>query len=114
MSTSPARKYLVGARHWRPRWLGHGAQLWVRWRYPLTRRTVLSSQGRFNAKDLSREIKVLDKRPLWWLLGLSLLAVLPFFPPGKIQFGGGEQFIPAWLLQDISSIYRTPVGSTPQ
>ncbi|WP_396433047.1 branched-chain amino acid ABC transporter permease [Limnohabitans sp.] len=77
MSTSPARKYLVGARHWRPRWLGHGAQLWVRWRYPLTRRTVLSSQGRFNAKDLSREIKVLDKRPLWWLLGLSLLAVLP-------------------------------------
>jgi len=44
----------------------------------------------------------------------SLLAVLPFFPPGKIQFGGGEQFIPAWLLQDISSLYRTPVGSTPQ
>lgn len=40
-----------------------------------------------------------------------LLAVLPFFPPGKIQFGGGEQFIPPWLLQDIASLSRTPVSS---
>lgn len=30
-----------------------------------------------------------------------LLAVMPFFSPGKIQFGGGEQFVPAWLLQDV-------------
>jgi hypothetical protein len=35
----------------------------------------------------------------------ALLAVLPFYQPGKIQFGGGEQHIPAWLLQDINSIY---------
>jgi len=40
-----------------------------------------------------------------------LLAVLPFFPPGKIQFGGGEQFIPAWLLQDIASLQRPAVPS---
>lgn len=33
-----------------------------------------------------------------------LLAALPFFTPGKIQFGGGEQFIPAWLMQDIRTI----------
>jgi branched-chain amino acid transport system permease protein len=76
MNTSP-RKYLVGARHWLPRWHGHTQSPWVRWRYPFTRRTLLQTQGRFNAKDLSREIKVLDKRPLWWLAGLALLAVLP-------------------------------------
>ena len=35
----------------------------------------------------------------------ALLAVLPFYQPGKIQFGGGEQHIPQWLLQDINSIY---------
>lgn len=35
----------------------------------------------------------------------ALLAVLPFYQPGKIQFGGGEQHIPAWLLQDINSLY---------
>ena len=34
----------------------------------------------------------------------ALLAALPFFPPGKIQFGGGEQFIPAWLLSDLNGL----------
>ncbi len=39
----------------------------------------------------------------------SLLAVLPFYPPGNIQFGGGEQFIPPWLLQDLPNLARTAV-----
>ena len=34
----------------------------------------------------------------------ALLAALPFFKPGRIQFGGGERFIPGWLLQDIQTI----------
>lgn len=34
----------------------------------------------------------------------ALLAALPFFTPGRIQFGGGEQFIPAWLLADINAL----------
>jgi hypothetical protein len=34
----------------------------------------------------------------------ALLAALPFFTPGRIQFGGGEQFIPAWLLADIQAL----------
>ena len=34
----------------------------------------------------------------------ALLAALPFYPPGKIQFGGGEQFIPPWLLQDLNAL----------
>jgi hypothetical protein len=34
----------------------------------------------------------------------ALLAVLPFFQAGRIQFGGGEQFIPPWLLQDIQAL----------
>lgn len=33
----------------------------------------------------------------------ALLAALPFYPPGKIQFGGGEQFIPAWLLSELNA-----------
>jgi hypothetical protein len=37
----------------------------------------------------------------------ALLAVLPFYPPGKIQFGGGEQFIPAWLLSDLNALGAT-------
>jgi hypothetical protein len=34
----------------------------------------------------------------------ALLAVMPFFSPGKIQFGGGEQFIPAWLMADLNAL----------
>lgn len=34
----------------------------------------------------------------------ALLAALPFFTPGRIQFGGGEQFIPPWLLADIQAL----------
>ena len=41
----------------------------------------------------------------------NLLAALPFYPPNKIQFGGGERLIPAWLLQDITNLSRTAVSS---
>jgi hypothetical protein len=34
----------------------------------------------------------------------ALMAALLFYPPGKIQFGGGEQFIPPWLMQDLNSL----------
>ncbi len=35
----------------------------------------------------------------------AVLAVLPFFPPGKIGFAGGEQFMPQWLLGALPSLY---------
>ncbi|RQO63528.1 branched-chain amino acid ABC transporter permease [Paucibacter sp. KBW04] len=72
-----AKKHRVGARYWRPRWRGHSEQLWARWRIPGSRRTLLLTQGRYNPKDLSREILILDKRPLWWAAALGLLAILP-------------------------------------
>ncbi|AFY28323.1 hypothetical protein Cyagr_1144 [Cyanobium gracile PCC 6307] len=34
-----------------------------------------------------------------------VLAVLPFYPPGKIGFAGGEQFMPQWLLGALPSLY---------
>jgi hypothetical protein len=39
----------------------------------------------------------------------ALMAVLPFYAPGKIAFGGGEQHMPVWLVREINSIY----GSNP-
>ena len=35
----------------------------------------------------------------------AVLAVLPFFPPGKIGFAGGEQYMPQWLLGALPSLY---------
>ena len=43
----------------------------------------------------------------------ALMAVLPFYPPGKIAFGGGEQHMPEWLIQEIATIYGEPVVATP-
>jgi hypothetical protein len=41
----------------------------------------------------------------------ALMAVLPFYAPGKIAFGGGEQHMPVWLVREISSIYGQPQSS---
>jgi hypothetical protein len=34
----------------------------------------------------------------------ALLAVLPFYPPGTISFGGGEQHMPLWLVREITRL----------
>lgn len=39
----------------------------------------------------------------------ALMAVLPFYPPAKIAFGGGEQHLPVWLRQQMASIYGSQV-----
>ena len=78
MSTSPKPvMYRVGRRRWWPQWRAHGAALWTRWRYPGTRRTLLRLSGHFNPKDLGAELKVVDKRPLFWVAGLIALALIP-------------------------------------
>lgn len=76
MAVTP-KMYLVGRRRWLPRLHGHGDRLWRRWRWPLTRRTLLQVRGQYNPKDLAAERKIVDKRPLWWSAGLAALAVLP-------------------------------------
>lgn len=35
----------------------------------------------------------------------ALMAVLPFYAPGQLAFGGGEQHMPSWLLKEIATIY---------
>jgi hypothetical protein len=48
------------------------------------------------------------------------MAALPFYPPGKIAFGGGEQHMPEWLVQEIGTIYgqaqptEAAAGAAPQ
>lgn len=71
------RLSLVGRRRWWPRLRGDGEHLWRRVRYPFTRRTVLRVRGEYNPKTLARERTIVDKRPIWWLIGLVLLAVVP-------------------------------------
>ena len=66
------------------KWPGHGKNLWNRLRYFPTRRTVLRFRGEYNPKTLRREKTIVDKRPIWWVLGFIALMLAPFvFPEGN-------------------------------
>ena len=64
----------VGRLRYYYKWPGHGGMLWNRLRYWPTRRRVLRIRGEYNPKTLRREKTIVDKRPIWWLLGLLALA----------------------------------------
>ena len=58
---------------------------WNRLRYWPTRRRVLRIRGEYNPKTLRREKTIVDKRPIWWVLGLLVLALGPLFTPLGLQ-----------------------------
>ena len=67
------------------KWPGHGSNTWHRLRYWPTRRRVLDIRGEYNPKILRREKTIVDKRPIWWVLGLLALAIAPLFTPLDLQ-----------------------------
>jgi len=75
----------VGRLRYYYKWPGHGGMLWKRPRYWPTRRRLLLIRGEYNQKNLRREKTIVDKRPIWWLLGLLAFVVAPLFIPGDLQ-----------------------------
>jgi branched-chain amino acid transport system permease protein len=66
-----------------------GDREWRRFRLPFTRRHWLAWRGSYNAKSLRRERRLIDKRPLWWVIGLGgLLVATPFLPDQMIGIAG--------------------------
>lgn len=85
----------VGRLRYYYKWPGHGASIWNRLRYWPTRRRLLNIRGEYNPKTMAREKTVVDKRPIWWLLGLLALLVAPFLIPDSLQntlFAAGAFF----------------------
>lgn len=74
MSSSPK---LVGRRSWRPAWPTRPDRPLRRRRFPLTKRPLLHLTGSYNPKTLRREMSLDDKKPLFWVVGLALLLILP-------------------------------------
>jgi branched-chain amino acid transport system permease protein len=76
----------VGRRSWEWRSTPDGSAQRYRGRVPGTRRHWLKWRDVRNAKSMRRERVLLDKKPLWWTLGLALLAVVtPFLPNSMIS-----------------------------
>jgi len=75
----PATK--IGRFHYEYKSSNHGNKIWNRFRWWPTRRTILLTKGIYNRKSLKAEKIRGDKRPIFWFLGLALLAVAPFILP---------------------------------
>lgn len=82
---SKAKLFPVGRLRYYYKWPGHGSFTWNRARYWPTRRRLLRIRGEYNPKSLRREKTIVDKRPIWWVLGLIALALVPFLIPGELQ-----------------------------
>lgn len=77
--------YKVGRFKYIYKWKNHGARLWKRLRWWPTRRTLLHIRGYYNKKSLKAQKIIVDKRPIYWVVGLFVLAVAPFFFPESMQ-----------------------------
>jgi branched-chain amino acid transport system permease protein len=82
---SKTKLFQVGRLRYYYKWPGHGILTWHRLRYWPTRRRMLRIRGEYNPKSLRREKTIVDKRPIWWVLGLLLLALGPLFTPIGLQ-----------------------------
>jgi branched-chain amino acid transport system permease protein len=82
---SKTKLFSIGRLRYYYKWPGHGARTWRRLRYWPTRRRVLRIRGEYNPKNLRREKTIVDKRPIWWVLGFVALAVGPLFTPIALQ-----------------------------
>jgi len=67
----------VGRKRRLPALKGSGGATLHRWRYPFTRRTPLLTQTSYNPVTLAAERTILDKRPIWWVVALAAIAILP-------------------------------------
>lgn len=85
----------VGRLRYYYKWPGHGESVWNKLRYWPTRRRILHIRGEYNPKTLRREKTIVDKRPIWWVLGLLAFMLGPFFMPDSLQntlFAAGAFF----------------------
>ncbi|MEM7170451.1 MAG: branched-chain amino acid ABC transporter permease [Pseudomonadota bacterium] len=66
-------------------WDNHGDKLWHRWRWWPTRRYLLHIKGLYNRKTLVAEKKILDRRPIYWVICMTIIFLAPFFFPESMQ-----------------------------
>jgi branched-chain amino acid transport system permease protein len=79
------KMYKVGRLRYYYKWPGHGSWTWKRTRYWPTRRRVLHIRGEYNPKTLRREKTIVDKRPIWWVLGLLAFVLAPLIMPASLN-----------------------------
>ncbi|WP_299877152.1 branched-chain amino acid ABC transporter permease [uncultured Sulfitobacter sp.] len=83
---SEKRFHKVGRRPYELRLTPDGSAERARGRLPGTKRHWLQWRDVHNPKTLRRERVLVDKKPLWWVIGLSFLVIItPFLPNSLIS-----------------------------
>ena len=82
-----AAMHPVGRLRYYRKWPGHGGDVWARLRWWPTRRRVLDISSAYNPRTLKTQKTIDDKRPIWWVLGFVIMALVPFFIPESRQNG---------------------------
>ena len=78
--------YPVGRLKYFLVWPHHGNRTWNRTRWWPTRRNLLNIRGLYNRKTAIPEKKILDRRPIYWVLSLFLLLIGPLlFPQSQMN-----------------------------
>jgi len=77
--------YKVGRFKYIYKWKNHGGRIWKRLRWWPTRRTLIHVQGYYNKKSLKAQKLIVDKRPIYWVIALTALALAPLFFPSSMQ-----------------------------
>jgi len=66
-------------------WDNHNEKLWKRLRWWPTRRHLLHVKGIYNRKTLNAEKKILDRRPIYWVICMVILFIGPLLFPSSMQ-----------------------------
>ncbi len=67
-------------------WTAHGGKTWNRARWWPTRRNLLDIEGLYNRKTAIAEKKIVDRRPIYWIICLIILALGPLiFPDSQMN-----------------------------
>ena len=80
-TTYKVKTYPVGRLRYFKIWPAHGSRTWDRTRWWPTRRNLLNIKGLYNRKTALAEKKILDRRPIYWLICLVALALGPLLFP---------------------------------
>jgi branched-chain amino acid transport system permease protein len=87
---------------------GRGGEVKHRWRYPFTRRTPLLYETRYDPLTLAAARRLVNPRPIVWVLVLAVLAVLP-------PIFGNNSFVGAATLFEmyaaINTIWMLQIGT---
>ena len=98
----------IGRKRILPTLRGHGGGGWLRWRFPFTRRTPLLTETSYNARTLAAETRIVDKGPIYWLIALIAIAVIPPMLGDNSALGAATVFA---IYAAINVVWMLTIGT---